>query len=313
MYDRYVCSEIGSTVTAVIVTYNPDVQRLTEVLLALFPQVESTIIVDNGSSTDILSLVDSFAENNIHAICLHENRGIAAAQNIGINWAQKAGKDFILLMDQDSVPDKDMVSYLFSEYRNKVLNEHRKISAIGPLFKDSKSGKCSMHVYLKRFGRGRIHCKSENKAVPVDLLIASGSLIDINVLQSVGYMDDKLFIDCVDIEWILRARAKGYEALGHCAAFMTHSMGEYRARFWFGRWRNVPMHKPFRYYYIFRNSLLICQRDYPCKVWKQGEIVRLFNVFVFMMIFHPRRIEVVKMIFHGVVDGLTGKTGQLSV
>jgi len=49
-----------------------------------------------------------------------------------------------------------------------------------------------------------------------DMLIASGCLIPADVLRDVGLMDDALFIDHVDTDWCMRARARGYRLLGVC-------------------------------------------------------------------------------------------------
>ncbi|WP_375450212.1 glycosyltransferase [uncultured Devosia sp.] len=44
-----------------------------------------------------------------HVIALDENKGIAKAQNIGIAHAQERRVEYILLLDQDSVPSNGMV------------------------------------------------------------------------------------------------------------------------------------------------------------------------------------------------------------
>lgn len=303
--------EAKSGVTAVIVTYNPDLLVFADVVAAIFPQVQATIIIDNGSTVDVAGWITSLGKDNIQAIYLQENRGIAAAQNAGVHLAQQQGCDFILLMDQDSVPDEDMVTKLLFAYRSIAKDNTKKIAAIGPMFKDSKSGHISKHVRFKRFSIGRVDCKPADLAVPVDFLIASGSLVETNVFASVGYMDEGLFIDHVDTEWILRARAKGYHAWGHCDAAMVHSLGESRLRIWFIRWRDIPIHKPFRYYYVFRNSLLIRRRDYACLEWKRVEMIRLGQLFMFMAMFHPNRIQVLRMMFLGVFHGMKGIDGPL--
>ncbi|MCV5831057.1 hypothetical protein OFN28_30780, partial [Escherichia coli] len=50
--------------------------------------------------------------------------------------------------------------------------------------------------------------------VDVDHLIASGSLIPVDVFEKIGGMDDSLFIDYVDVEWSLRARYQGLRCYG---------------------------------------------------------------------------------------------------
>lgn len=313
MSDREIYPKDEPSVTAVIVTYNPDLIVFSEVLAAICSQVQSTVIIDNGSVINVLELVTSLGKDNIHVISLQENLGIAAAQNVGIHWALQQGSSFVLLMDQDSIPDETMVNKLLLTYRDLRNNENRRIAAIGPRFKDSKSGHLSKHVCFKKFGTGRIECTPGDQAVPVDFLIASGSLIETSIFSLVGYMEEGLFIDHVDTEWILRARSKGYQAWGHCDAAMTHSLGESRVHLWIGRWRDIPIHKPFRYYYIFRNSLLIRRRRYPCLEWKRVDIIRLIQILIFITMFHPKRIQTLRMIFLGMAHGLKGIDGPLAI
>ena len=45
---------------------------------------------------------------------LGENQGIAAALNIGVEEAIRGGARYVLLSDQDSLPDADMVERLIS-------------------------------------------------------------------------------------------------------------------------------------------------------------------------------------------------------
>ncbi|WP_250854450.1 glycosyltransferase [Escherichia coli] len=69
-------------VLAIIVTYNPEIIRLTECINSLAPQVERVILVDNGSNNS--HLIKNIIINNLEIILLSENKGIAFAQNHGV-------------------------------------------------------------------------------------------------------------------------------------------------------------------------------------------------------------------------------------
>jgi rhamnosyltransferase len=206
-------------------------------------------------------------------------------------------------MDQDSVPDPGMVAALSSAY-GELVAAGNKVAAVGPRFRDRESGRLSSHV---RFGMMRfvpLACEPGKRVITTDLLISSGSLISIEALDAIGEMDEVLFIDQVDTEWVLRARAKGYAVWGHCEAAMTHTLGEQRRRVWFGRWREIPLHKPFRYYYMFRNSLLLQRRSYPCWAWRRVDMIRLLQIVVFMTMFHPQRLQALQSMLSGLWDGV---------
>ncbi|MBX4378177.1 glycosyltransferase, partial [Mycobacterium tuberculosis] len=71
-------------VSAIIVTYNPDIAGLAALLNAICPQVARVIVVDNGSK---MNLEQWFASqsNQAEFVPLDANYGIAKAQNVGID------------------------------------------------------------------------------------------------------------------------------------------------------------------------------------------------------------------------------------
>jgi len=135
-----------------------------------------------------------------------------------------------------------------------------------------------------------------------------------HALEAIGDMDESLFIDHVDTEWFLRAQAKGYKAFGVCSAMMEHDLGENFRKvrlFGFGRERFVPQHKPFRYYYMFRNSVALYRRDYTSKKWMWNDCQRLLQIFLFYGICYGPRMENVKMMLRGFKDGIRGNMGKI--
>ena len=97
----------------------------------------------------------------------------------------------------------------------------------------------------------------------IRMLISSGALFPREALLELGLMDEGLFIDHIDTEWFLRAKDRGWRVFGVCDAVMDHGLGERTVMVWLGRWRYLPVHQPFRYYYIYRNSVLLYRRSYP--------------------------------------------------
>lgn len=297
-------------VLAVVVTYNPDFSKLIAVLDALNQQVLHTVLIDNDSS-DQRGIVDLVKANKkITCMSLSGNQGLGTALNLGISQARYLQADYVLLMDQDSVLMDNAVGLLFS-HLNSELNHTREIAAIGPRFVDAQKGVVSEHVKFEIARIGRTPCQKNQPYVSTDFLITSGSLIPLRVLDDVGLMDEALFIDHIDTEWCLRAKSKGYDLLGDCEALMEHDLGEYRKRIWFFRWREVPVHKPFRYYYIFRNSVLLYRRKYIPWSWIRIDLIRLIQIFGFTLLFGPDRLSKIAMMFRGVRGAFLGKTGKL--
>ena len=145
------------------------------------------------------------------------------------------------------------------------------------------------------------------------MLISSGCLIPLSVIDTIGEMDEDFFIDHIDTDWFLRAKSLGWQSYGVCDAVMEHTLGEKTFRVWWGRWRYLPLHQPFRYYYIYRNSLLLYRRKYPDLFWKQADIIRLVMMFLIFSFFGNQKLSNLRMILRGIKDGIAGKTGPLDI
>ncbi|GHA16986.1 rhamnosyltransferase [Arenicella chitinivorans] len=300
-------------VLAVVVTFNPDLNALTRTLSILNGQQSDVLVVDNGSSNFVKIRAKLTTSTEVELLPLNANLGLGAAHNAGIRFARTKGYEYVLLMDQDSIPLDHMVQRLLEAHRAK--STHQKLSAVGVTYLNADNGSESFFVRFGWLKFQRHYCaeRDSDGCVLADFLISSGSLISLATLEKVGEMDEGLFIDHVDTEWFLRARNLGYHAFGVCDAVMQHGLGEQTHRVTLGRrQRNVPQHKPFRYYYIFRNSVLLYRRAYASGVWKWNDLQRLAMIAVmFGLLKSPRRANLTMML-RGFWHGIRGVTGPYS-
>lgn len=291
-------------VVAVIITYNPCLESLTELLKAIIPQVNSVVIVDNNSSNNIVDWTTQ-EKIDVKVKKLNENKGIAVAQNLGIKWARSQQAEFVLLMDQDSIPAPDMVKQLLSVIQ-KESNKNTPIAAVGPNYLDIKGSHRPPFVKLINSKLHRLACQ-DNEIVNVDHLISSGCLISMKSLDVIGEMEEKLFIDYVDTEWCLRAINKGYSLLGVGAAKMKHSIGDDFTHC-FGR--NLPVHSAIRQYYVIRNGLWLISQRWVSHNWRIMDIQRLLLIYIIYSIFIGTKYENWKMMSKGARDAISGKMGK---
>lgn len=306
-------NKLCTDVMPIIVTYNPDKVILLASLRTLLSQVRTIIVVDNGSSSNIDEIIQSLKVGifrRIKVLSLEHNCGLGEAYNAGIAIARSLRATFVLLMDHDSIPASDMLYKLRNAYIN-LENQGKSVCIVGPRYRDHVTAQLSQFVYITRFGFARSSCDKTIDYVRADFLISSGSLISIKILDHIGGMDEGLFIDHVDTEWCFRAQSKGFEAYGICSAIMLHSLGDRQTRIWWGRWRTIPFHQPFRYYYMFRNSVLLWQRPYMPLAWKRIDKLRLLYFLIFFTLFSPNRMANLRMMIKGLKDGFNGRIGKL--
>lgn len=292
-----------ASVCGVIVTYHPSSAKLMELVGAIRPQLSSLIIVDNGSSFDFSGLTRQY---DCEIVELGENFGIAHAQNAGIERARERGTEFVLLLDQDSIPAPDMVAQLVEAYR-RLTATGAKVAAVGPSYVDPRQGEAAAFVYLDGLKLRRRERRGAEPMVEADFLIASGCLVPVAVLDEVGVMVDDLFIDYVDIEWGLRARRDGYLSYGVFDARMRHALGDERIKF--GS-RHVPAHGPVRHYYQVRNALWLARLSWISVPWRFVLFLRVLQQFAFFGLFAQNRLTHLKMMGLGFWHGLCGRMGR---
>lgn len=293
-------------VVAVVVTYEPELDALGYLLDVLRGQVNSVVVVDNGSKPDLDAWNNKRGTHAVDLIRLGENLGIAKAQNAGIEWAKNRGAEFVLLMDQDSVPATDMVENLLNAV-STLEAEGKAVACVGPCYTDQRQATSSPFVRMERMKIRHIPCNASTPLIPVDFVISSGCLIPMKVLNAVGGMQDDLFIDYVDVEWGLRARRDGYQSYGVYAAKMQHSLGGEPIRF-FGR--IFPSHSPLRSYYRFRNGIYLLRQPWSGKMWFFTDARRLILLYVFFAFFSDSRLEHIKMMSLGIWHSFFGRMGR---
>ena len=304
-------------VVAVVVTYQPKFEVLDHLLNALSTQVNFITIVDNDSHVNLQAWINQRNSPAIELILLGENKGIAAAHNVGIKWANNNGAEFVLLMDQDSIPDPDMVQVLMLAFSEAEKKGHSVPIAAGPMCVDTRTAKKYFFV-IEQYGvpsrwQSKSNTYPSNFSHEVSFLISSGSLINLKAMQTVGGMRSNYFIDHVDTEWCFRASAKGYSLLGVPKAQMQHTMGDKVKNIWFFGWRHVAYHSPLRDYYMFRNTLLMFRDLNMSIAWRLHLLWRLVQFSSYFLVFTHQRGERFYCMTLGIRHGVRGVSGKLDL
>ncbi|MFF1528373.1 glycosyltransferase family 2 protein [Cellulomonas sp. NPDC058312] len=299
-------------VVAVVVTYQPDVEATTVLLRALAPQVDSVVLVDNGSGAGAVAALRAEVEHlGGEVVPLGANVGIARAQNLGVERARGLGATAVLLSDQDSVPEHDMVARL-RDGLDRARAEHGRVAAVGPVTVDERNAGATLLFSDHRWGPRRAEVPAQDRAlVPATFLIASGCLVDLAVLDEVGGMNEAWFIDHIDLEWGLRARRAGYGSYGVVGARLAHSLGD-RVQRIPGRERDVHIHSPVRNYYMARNTVLLVRSGLLSRTWQVGYLAWITKYTVFYVLTVNPRLARARLLLRGLLDGARGRTGPLA-
>jgi len=296
-------------VLAVIVTYQPQIDVLRQVLESVAPQVGRVLIFDNATASTAVEALPAFlaqAESDGASVVRSPtNVGLGAAMNRAAEHARAAGFAYLLLLDQDSLLEPSMVSTL--KLAHEELAASRPVAAVGPQFSDRRNGHVAPFVEIA-FPISRKLFGGPGRRVPCDFLISSGSLMRLDTLERIGGMDERLFIDNVDLEWCFRARHRGFGLFGICDARMRHSIGDTVRAAWL-KPGGVMIHKPIRLYYIMRNRVLLYGREETPAVWIAQDLPRLVLKFIGTALFVAPRPAYLRMMLGGLCDALRGRSG----
>jgi rhamnosyltransferase len=284
-------------ICAVIVTYHPD-SDLFRRIEKVVPQVGQTVIVDNASSASCVEQLQNIAcKLGVHLILNSANEGVGRAINQGAQWAASQNYRWMLMLDQDTTVAPDMVETLVEVVRRAL--DVQRLAIVGSNFKDKVTGRLNTPVARP----------DDLAGVETITAITSGSLVSLTTFRAIGGLRDDFFIDCVDHEYCLRARANGYRVMITSRPVMEHPIGNFTYHRWLGRTVRTTNHPPARQYFMSRN-LLILAREYATKeprfiyAYSRGWIKSVVK----LCLFEDRRLTKIKSLVRGCLDGLLKRT-----
>lgn len=293
---------------AAVITFRPDVPLLRKVISSTQGQVGQILIFDNASvDSDLDAYLGELDASPVEVIRSPTNIGLAAAMNRAADHARKLGYTHLLLLDQDSEPERNMVQVL--RLALDELGQTYQVAAVGPQFRDRRTGHVAPFVRIG-FPTSTKLVGAPGQRVECDFLISSGTLLPLSSLDRVGSMDEGLFIDNVDLEWCFRARHHGMRLFGICDAQMKHSIGDAVRP---SRWvqGGIKIHSPIRLYYITRNRVLLYRRKETPGVWIAQDVPRLVLKFISTLMFLKPRRDYLRSMARGLLDALCGRTGPM--
>jgi len=298
----------NNKVIAIIILFKPEYDVLNLLLDSVVEQVEKILIIDNTPDPqvkEIEKLIIKFGQRTQY-VPLFDNVGIAAAQNVGIKMAKDSNASHVLLLDQDSILPEKMVEGLLSEEAS-LLSKGVSVAAIGPSYIDQKTNESVSAVEASFLRTKRKSHSGTNEPLHSDYIIASGSLIRVDVLNKYGLMREELFIDWVDIEWGERCRVNNCYSFVSQNVIMKHSIGDEHANI---LGKTIYLHSDFRNYFIVRNAVYL-SKDKGLRLKLRFSM--LFKVPYYIILFSllsKSKFYSMKLLSRAALDGMRNNMGK---
>jgi len=303
-------SQVTQSVASVTVAYNgADVlPRQLDALKRQTRPVQEIIVVDNGSADGTVELLaEQYPE--VTVLKMPENLGIGGALAMGLVYAAlKKRYDWVWTFDGDSAPADDALQILLeaTESLGDVASEVGMAAAL-PVHKET--GACYQPL-LWRDGFVKPSAELLRQAIWfADLVIGSGCMVRREVVEKIGLPRTDFFIDFVDFEYCLRARANGYKIAVITGATVAHEIGNTRKIQWPGYSRLWLDHAPFREYYMSRNLAYAAWWLYPSRGVKRFDIRCLARHAGGVLLFGSHKLACLIKMGQGLWDGRRATLG----
>ena len=264
----------------------------------------TTIVVDNASTDGTLEAVQE-RFSGVVTIRNEENLGFAEGNNVGMRTALEAGADHVLVLNNDTVTDEQLVAELVAVARARpdagtlcplirYLDPPDRIWYAGARF-DPRAIHNGRHTGYGERDVGQYHTVRETGRAT-----GAAMLVPRRVLEEVGLFDSKLFIQVEDVDISLRMRAAGYRILFVPTAILWHRVavtsGGERA--------------PTTAYYEMRNSLAVSFRHAPARgLDRLRREAGMLSVHLLHSRLAPAPVENARAILEGWRDFHSGRYG----
>lgn len=208
------------------------------------------LLVDNASTDNTVEAVRGLFPQ-VEVLVNERNLGFAAGCNVGLNYALGQGAEYVLLLNNDAVVDREMLSRLI-----EVAIERSDCGPLGPriFYEDRPAVVWSDGGYrhtLTLAWRGD-HEGATERALeartsprPVDYLVGCGMLLSRRLLKEIGGFDERFFFYYEDLDLCLRAQRAGFQPLNVPSARMWHKVSA-----------SIGEHSPLQRYHLARSSVL---------------------------------------------------------
>jgi len=230
-------------ISVIIVNHNSS-DVLSQCVLSIFNACHgaSVIVVDNASTDESLSLLESSFpnESRLEILRNQQNLGFAVACNMGTRLAKGP---YLLYLNPDCLIDENTLPRLLAS-----LGENPGAGMVGGLLlnpdgTEQAGGRRKIPTpwrtlvrvfnltglarrYPRLFSDFNLHRQPlPDKPIEVEAISGACMLVRREALEEVGGFDEGYFLHCEDLDWCMRFRRKGWKILFVADARVMHYQG----------------------------------------------------------------------------------------
>ncbi|HDY67076.1 MAG TPA: glycosyltransferase family 2 protein [Candidatus Scalindua sp.] len=204
------------------------VECVESVLKITYPSYR-ILIVDNGS-TDESAKILSQKFPNIEILQTGKNLGYAGGNNRAIERALADGAEYVCVLNNDTVMDKDFLQPLI-----QAMKKDKQIGITsGMIYDYDPPHKVQYTGGYRNFytgssytiGSGTLDKGQFNVLKEVPCSAGAAMLIRADVLHKIGMFDEVLFLYCEELDLSIRAKTAGYKIIYVPQSKLYHKVGK---------------------------------------------------------------------------------------
>lgn len=226
------------------------------------------IVVDNGSVDGSVNELKNFTLPALRFTLIEnkENLGFAEGNNVGIRVALKDGADYVLILNNDTLVDKNLILQLiktFSDYHDAGIISPKIYFAPGfefhkTRYKKNERGKVIWYaggkldwdnILSSHRGVDEVDSGQYDRVVETDFATGACMMIKLEVFKKIGLLDKDYFLYWEDVDFCQRAKKAGFKVLYTPTTHIWHKVA-----------RGSGIGSNLNDYYITRNRLLFASK-----------------------------------------------------
>jgi GT2 family glycosyltransferase len=198
--------------------------------------VLDTIVVDNGSTdSSVVDLEKKYPW--VHLVKTGKNLGFTGGNNVGISEALGRNAEYIWLLNNDTIVDKDALKLVDAFDDASVGIAGSKIYfAPGHEYHKARYSKKEQgkvfwfaggvidwqNMYASHFGVDEVDNGQYDKKRLTDFITGCSMMIRREVIEKIGMLDDAYYLYYEDVDYSLRAKNAGYSLMYYPMSVVWH-------------------------------------------------------------------------------------------
>jgi GT2 family glycosyltransferase len=205
-------------------------------------------LVDNASEDDSLGHLSGLGDD-ITLIESPVNAGWTGGNNIGVKQALAAGYEFIFILNNDAFVERNTLAVLLASFRENATRK----PILGPVHKNYGEDRYDFLGFIDDHAITTESVQTLDKTYDTWFIKGAAIFAHRSHFETVGFFDDRFFLNWDDSDWCMRAVKAGYPLLMVRDAVIKH----------IGSASTGGTRSPLQAYFMARNRLLFGEKHFP--------------------------------------------------